>query len=78
MAKPKNSKATGDKNSGYSNTLKINNTTYVSNKDKLYLHLSKVIYMGLDFLELAKSLRSDFKRLKPHCSNIRKLKKVFY
>ena len=74
MAKPKNSKATGDKNSGYSNTLKINNTTYVSNKDKLYLYLSKVIYRGLDFLELAVSLRSDFKRLKPHIANIRKLK----
>ena len=74
MAKPKNSKATGDKNSGYSNTLKINNTTYVSNKDKLYLYLSKVIYRGLDFLELAESLRSDFKRLKPHIANIRKLK----
>jgi hypothetical protein len=74
MAKPKNSKATGDKNSGYSNILKINNTTYVSNKDKLYLHLSKVMLIGLDFLELAQSLRSDFKRLKPHISNIRKIK----
>ena len=74
MAKPKNSKATGDKNSGYSNTLKINNTTYVSNKDKLYLHLSKFIYLGLDFLELTKSLRSDLKRLKPHIENIRKIK----
>ena len=74
MAKPKNSKATGDKNSGYSNTLKINNTTYVSNKDKLYLNLSKVIYRGLDFLELAQSLKSDFKRLKSYIANIRKLK----
>ena len=74
MAKLKNSKATGDKNSGYSNTLKINNTTYVSNKDKLYLQLSKVIYSGLDFLELTQSLRSDFKRLKPYIANIRKLK----
>ena len=74
MAKPKNSKATGDKNSGYSNTLKINNTTYVSYKDKLYLRLSKFIYRGLDFLELADALRSDFKRLKPHIANIRKLK----
>ena len=73
MVKPKNSKATGDKNSGYSNTLKINNTTYVSNKDKLYLHLSKITYKGLDFLELAKYLRSDFKRLKPYIANIRKL-----
>ena len=74
MAKPKNSKATGDKNSGYSNTLKINNTTCVSNKDKLYLNLSKIIYIGLDFFELAVSLRSDFKRLKPQIGNIRKLK----
>ena len=74
MAKPKNSKATGDKNSGYSNTLKINNTTYLSNKDKLYSHLSKFIYIGLDFLELSQSLRSDFKRLKPYISNIQKLK----
>ena len=74
MPKPNNSKATGDKNSGYTNTLKINNTTYVSNKDKLYLHLSKIIYRGLDILELAESLRSDFKRLKLNIANIRKLK----
>ena len=74
MAKPKISKTTGDKNSGYSNTLKINNTTYFSNKDKLYLCLSRVIYIGLDFLELTESLRSDFKKLKPHIANIRKLK----
>ena len=74
MAKPKNSKATGDKNSGYSNTLKINNTTYVSNKDKLYLYLSKFIYRGLDLFELSQSIRSDFKRLKPYITNIRKLK----
>ena len=74
MAKPKNSKATGDKNSGYSNTLKINNTTYLSNKDKLYLNLSKIIFRGMDFLELVEYLRSDFKRLKPHIANIRKLK----
>ena len=74
MAKPKNSKATGDKNSGYSNTLKINNTTYVSKKDKLYLHLSDVIHRALDFLELTQCLRSDFKRLKPYISDIRKLK----
>ena len=74
MAKPKTSKATGDKNSGYTNTVKINNTTYISNKDKLYLHLSKVIYRGLDFLDLAQSLRSDFKRLKPYIANIRKFK----
>ena len=74
MAKPKNSKATGDKNSGYSNILKVNNTTYLSNKDKLYLHLSKYVYKGLDFLELSLSLRSDFKRLKPYIANIRKFK----
>ena len=74
MAKPKNLKATGDKNSGYSNTLKINNTTYVSNKDKLFLGLSKFIYRGLDFLELTQTLRSDFRKLKPYFTNIRKLK----
>ena len=74
MDKPKNSKATGDKNSGYSNTLKINNTSYVSNKDKLYLYLSKVMYIGLDFLELTKYLRSDYKRLKPYITNILKIK----
>ena len=74
MVKPNSSKATGDKKLGYSNTVKINNTTYVSNKDKLYLYLSKVIYIGLDFLELTESLRSDFKKLKPHIANIRKLK----
>ena len=65
MAKPKNSKATGNKNSGYSNTFKTNNTTYLSNKDKLYLYLFKFINRGLDFIELSQSLRSDFKRLKP-------------
>ena len=65
MAKPKNSKATGNKNSGYSNTFKTNNTTYLSNKDKLYLYLLKFINRGLDFIELSQSLRSDFKRLKP-------------
>ena len=74
MAKPKKLKATGDKNSGYSNTLKINNTNYLSNKDKLYLYLSKFIYIGLDFIELSQSLRSDFKRLKPYIANIRKIK----
>ena len=74
MANPKNSKAIGDKNSGYSNTLKINNTTYLSNKDKLYLHLSKFTYIGLDFLELSQILISDFKRLKPYITNIRNLK----
>ena len=74
MAKPKNSKATGDKNSGYSNTLKINNTTYVSNKDKLYLGFSKFICRGLDLLELTQTLRSDFRRLKPYFVNTRKLK----
>ena len=74
MVKPKNSKATGDKKTGYSNTLEINNTTYLSNKDKLYLHLSKSIYRGLDFLELIESLRSDFKKLKPYIANIRKIK----
>ncbi len=74
MDKPKKSKATGDNNSGYTNTLKINNTTYVSNKDKLYLCLSKYIYRGLDILELTQTLKSDFRKLKPYFANIRKLK----
>ena len=74
MAKPKNSKATGDKDSGYSNTFKINNTNYLFNKDKLYLHLSKVMYRGLDIIEFGRFLRSDLKRLKPYIINIKKLK----
>ena len=74
MVKPNNSKATGDKKLGYSNTVKINNTTYVSNKDKLYLGLSKFICRGLDLLELTQTLRSDFRRLKPYFVNTRKLK----
>jgi hypothetical protein len=60
MAKPKISKATGDKNSGYTNTVKINNTTYVSNKDKLYLRLSKFIYISLDLIEFSQFLSSDY------------------
>ena len=74
MAKPKISKATGEKNSGYINTVKINNTTYVSNKDKLYLKLSKIIYISLDLFEFSQFLSSDIKRLKPYISNIRKIK----
>ena len=74
MPKPKKFIATGDKNSGYTNTLKINNTTYSSNKDKLYLGLTNFIYLGLDLLELTQSLRSDFKKLKPYVANIRKIK----
>jgi len=74
MAKPKISKATGEKNSGYTNTVKINNTTYVSNKDKLYLKLSKIIYISLDFFEFSQFLSSDIKRLKPYISNIPKIK----
>ena len=74
MAKPKTSKAIGDKNSWYTNTVKINNTTYVSNKDKLYLRLSKFIYLGLDLIEVSQSITSDFKRLKPYISNVRKIK----
>ena len=42
MVKPNSSKATGDKKLGYSNTVKTNNTTYVSHKDKLYFKLSKI------------------------------------
>ncbi len=44
MPKPKKVKATGFKKSGYSNTSKSNNTSYVSSKDKLYSKGSYLIY----------------------------------
>ena len=50
MPKPNKSKATGDKNSGYTNTVKINNTTYRSNKDIIYSHLSKIINIIILYL----------------------------
>tara|TARA_Y100000768_G_scaffold386170_1_gene373925 strand:- start:275 stop:493 length:219 start_codon:yes stop_codon:yes gene_type:complete len=69
MPKPNKFKATGDKNSGYSNTLKINNTTYVSNKDKLYYCLSKAINCGLHIHEFNKYLKSDFDKLGKYLLN---------
>ncbi len=66
MPKPNKFKATGDKNSGYTNTLKINNTTYLSNKDKLYSILSKLINTSIDVYELKKHLKSDYKKLRKY------------
>ena len=66
MPKPKKFRATGDKNSGYTNTLKINNTTYLSNKDKLYSILSKLINSSLDVYELKQYLKSDYKKLRKY------------
>ena len=69
MVKPNSSKATGDKKLGYSNTLKTNNTTYVSHKDKLYLKLSKILYKSVEIAQIVNDLRSDFKRLKIYLIN---------
>tara|TARA_B100000900_G_scaffold113332_2_gene94847 strand:- start:644 stop:862 length:219 start_codon:yes stop_codon:yes gene_type:complete len=66
MPKPNKSKATGDKNSGYSNTLKINNTTYHSNKDIIYSHLSKIINFSLGLYEIRQFLKSDMQKLKKY------------
>jgi hypothetical protein len=66
MPNPKKLKATGDKNSGYSNTVKSNNKSYISNKDKLYLKLSKMIDISLNNYELLKVLKSDFDKLKKY------------
>ena len=68
MPKPNKFKATGDKNSGYTNTLKINNTTYLSYKDKLYSNLSKLINISLDVYELKQYLKSDYKKLRKYLS----------
>ncbi len=69
MVKPNSSKATGDKKSGYSNTLKTNNTTYVSNKDKLYLNISKILYNSLEVTQILVDLKSDFHKLKKYLIN---------
>ena len=66
MPKPNKFKATGDKNSGYANTLKINNTSYLSNKDKLYSILSKLINSSLNVYELKEYLKSDYKKLRKY------------
>ena len=69
MVKPNSSKATGDKKLGYSNTVKTNNTTYVSHKDKLYLKLSKILYKSVEIAQIVNDLRLDFKRLKIYLIN---------
>ena len=69
MVKPNSSKATGDKKLGYSNTVKTNNTTYVSHKDKLYFKFSKTLYKSFEIAQIVNDLRSDFKRLKIYLIN---------
>ena len=69
MVKPYNSKATGDKKIGYSNTLKINNTSYLSHKYKLQIMTSKILYNSIDFLKTISDLKSDYTRLKKYLIN---------
>ena len=69
MVKPNSSKATGDKKLGYSNTVKINNTTYVSHKDKLFLKLSKILYNSVELVQVFTDFKSDFQRLKKYLIN---------
>ena len=70
MPKPKKLKAIGDKNSGYSNTLKSNNITYLSNKDKLYSCLSNLTDISSSIFELGIYLHKDFIRLKKYLSKM--------
>ena len=72
MPKPNKSKATGDKNSGYTNTVKINNTTYHSKKDIIYSHLSKIINCTLEFYETGRIINSDIKKLRKYLTIINK------
>ena len=69
MVKPHSSKATGDKKLGYSNTIKTNNTTYVSHKDKLYIKLSKILYKSVEVAQILSDFISDFQRLKKYLIN---------
>ena len=69
MVKQNSSKATGDKKLGYSNTVKTNNTTYVSDKDKLYLKLSKILYNSVEVAQIFNDFKSDFKKLKKYLIN---------
>ena len=69
MVKPNSSKATGDKKLGYSNTVKTNNITYVSDKDKLFIKLSKILYNTLEVAQIFNDLKSDFQRLKKYLIN---------
>ncbi len=72
MPKPNKSNATGDINSGYSNTVKINNTTYQFKKDIIYSHLSKIINCSLGIYEISQFLKSDSKKLKKYLPFISK------
>ena len=72
MPKPNKSKAIGDKNSGYSNTVKINNTTYQTNKHIIYSHLSKIIDFSLGLYDISQFLKSDFQKLKKYLPTINK------
>ena len=69
MVRSNSSKATGDKKLGYSNTVKTNNTTYMSHKDKLYLKLSKIMYNSAELAQIFNDLKSDFKKLKKYLIN---------
>ena len=69
MVKPNSSKAIGDKKFGYSNTLKTNNTTYLSHKDKLYLKISKILYNSVEVTQILFDLKSDFRKLKKYLIN---------
>ena len=69
MVKPNSSNATGDKKFGYSNTLKTNNTTYLSHKDKLYLKISKILYNSVEVTQIIVDLKSDFQKLKKYLIN---------
>ena len=72
MPKPKKVKATGLKKSGYSNTSKSNNTSYVSSKDKLYSKASNFVYCFLNIYELCGCIKSDFSRLRKYLPKINK------
>ena len=69
MVKPNSSNATGDKKFGYSNTLKTNNTTYLSHKDKFYLKISKILYNSVEVTQIIVDLKSDFQKLKKYLIN---------
>ena len=69
MVKPNTSKATGDRKLGYSNTVKTNNTTYVSHKDKLYLKISNILYNSVEVAQILYDFKSDFQKLGKYLIN---------
>ena len=69
MGKPKSSTATGERKIGYSNTLKTNNTTYISHKDKLYLKISKILNNSVEIAQIFNDFRLDIQRLKKYLIN---------